>query len=148
MLESRVGADIVELRSLIETGYCQLAALKATEEDWIHIKEAQEAYATYASLDERDLDVHTQLDLNFHFAIIEATHNPLVMMVSQTVEKIFFASIKKSLSKAPGWEWGISAHQQILESIDTGDPNQIRNTVLKSLTYWAKEIDEFPNIKS
>ncbi|HEX6303695.1 MAG TPA: FCD domain-containing protein [Anaerolineales bacterium] len=145
MLEARMGVDLYELRSLIEVGYCQLASQKATEEDWERIEAAQQAYADYASSVGRDVDTHTQLDLNFHFAVIDATHNPLVITVAQTVEKIFFASIRNTLRKAAGWEYGIDAHRHIVQAMRSGNAEDIRRTVVESLLYWAKELKDIPD---
>lgn len=142
MLEARVGVDLVELRSLIEVGYCQLAALKATENDWARIDAAQRAYADYANSLERDVDMHTKLDLEFHFAMIDATHNPLVISVAQTVEKIFFASIRSTLTKSAGWEYGIEAHKSVIHAMRSGNPEDIRRAVVESLSYWAEEVED------
>ena len=147
MLEARVGVDLVELRSLIEVGYCQLAAHKATEEDWERIEAAQRAYADYANSVERDVDLHTKLDLNFHFAVIDATHNPLVISVAQTVEKIFFASIRSTLTKSAGREYGIEAHRSVVQAMRSYNPEEIRRAVVDSLSYWAEEVEETPNLK-
>ena len=142
LLEAKVGVDLVELRSLIETGYCQLAARKGTEEDWRRIQAAQMAYVEYANSEGRDVDMHTRLDLDFHFAIIDSTHNSLVINVAQTVEKIFFASIRSTLMKSAGWQYGIEAHQSILEAMRSGGPEEIRQAVVESLSYWAEELEE------
>jgi GntR family transcriptional regulator, transcriptional repressor for pyruvate dehydrogenase complex len=147
MLEARMGVDLVELRSLIEVGYCQLAALKATKEDWERIEAAQKAYADYANSVERDVDMHTKLDLDFHFALIDATHNPLIISVAQTVEKIFFASIRSTLTKTAGWEYGIEAHQSVVQAMRSGNPEDIRRAVVDSLSYWAEEVEETPKSK-
>jgi GntR family transcriptional regulator, transcriptional repressor for pyruvate dehydrogenase complex len=147
MLEARMGMDLIELRSLIEVGYFQLAAQKATEEDWMRIEAAQEAYAAYASSEGRDVDAHTRLDLNYHFSVIDATHNPLVISVAQTVEKIFFASIRRTLTKAAGWEYGIEAHRSVVQAMRGGDPEGIRRAVVESLSYWAKEVEDISDLE-
>ena len=40
MLEAGMGSELLELRVIIEVGYCQLAAEKATPEDWQKIEVA------------------------------------------------------------------------------------------------------------
>jgi GntR family transcriptional repressor for pyruvate dehydrogenase complex len=145
MLEARVGVDLVELRSFVEVGYCQLAARRATDADWERIEEAQKAYADYARSVERDVDMHTKLDLSFHFAVIDATHNPLVISVAQTVEEIFFASIRSTLTRAAGWEYGIEAHRSVVDAMRSGNPEDIRRAVVDSLSYWAEEVEDIPN---
>jgi DNA-binding FadR family transcriptional regulator len=93
------------------------------------------------------VDTHTRLDLNFHFAVIDATHNPLVISVAHTVEKIFFASIRNTLTKAAGWEYGIESHRSVVQAMHDGDPEDIRRAVVESLSYWAKEVEEISDFE-
>jgi GntR family transcriptional repressor for pyruvate dehydrogenase complex len=142
LLEAKAGAELVELRCMIETGYCQLAAQKATEQHWARIEAARMAYAEYANSAGREVDTHTALDLEFHYAVIDATQNPLVITVAQTVEKIFFASIRNTLTKSAGWQFGIEGHRSIVQAMRSQEPDEIRLAVVKSLTYWAEEVEE------
>lgn len=140
MLEAGKGIELLELRALIEVGYCQLAAQKATEEDWSRIEEAQEAFEVSIRSRQRDLDQLTQHDLDFHFAIIEATHNPLVAKISRTVEELFFASIRTALSKLEDLNWAVEGHQAITDALRSGDPETIRQAVVESLSPWRKGV--------
>jgi len=140
MLEAGVNTELLELRSLIQAGYCQLAAQKATPEDWDRIEEAAEVWESYAHSPRRDIDRLTNLDLNFHFAIIDATHNCLVIKIGRAVEELFFASIHATLSKMEGLEQGIEGHRRIIRALHTGDPETVRQAVVDSLAYWGKEM--------
>ena len=131
---------LVELRTLIQVGYSQLAAQKATDEDWKRIEEAQKAYEAYATQSERDVERHTELDLAFHYAVLEATHNLLVIKIGRTVEELFYASIRGTLTRAEGWGTGIEGHRRKIQAMRSGDPESIRRVVTESLAYWAKEV--------
>lgn len=140
MLEAGMGAELLELRSLVQVGYCQLAAQKATPEDLERVAEAAQAWESYARRTDRDVDRLTELDLDFHYAILYATHSPLVIKIGRTVEELFFASIRSTVSKIEGLEWGIEGHRHILQAIRDGDPEAVRQAVVASLDYWGKEV--------
>lgn len=141
LLESGMTTELLELRSLIQVGYCQLASHKATESDWQNIEQAMRAWETYAQLPDRDVERLARLDLDFHYAILEATHNPLVIKIGRTVEEIFFASIRTTLSRMDGLGRGIEGHRRILEAVKAQDDTKIHCAVLFSLEYWGKEVE-------
>lgn len=142
LFETGTLTHLVELRSLFQVGYCELAAERATQEDWERMEQAARAYEAYASAPQRELERHTELDLSYHFAILEATHNPMVIRIGRTVEELFFASIRSTLTRAEGWEWGIDAHRNMMQAIRSGDPAVIRQAINQGLQYWAKDIQE------
>jgi GntR family transcriptional repressor for pyruvate dehydrogenase complex len=140
LLEAETGIEFLELRLLVQAGYCQLAARKASTEDWEQIEEAAQAWEACARQPDRDVDRLTQLDLDFHFAILEATHNPLVIRIGRTIEELFLTWIHTTLSKIEGLEWGIEGHRNILQALREGDCGTIYKVVAESLTYWGKEV--------
>jgi GntR family transcriptional regulator, transcriptional repressor for pyruvate dehydrogenase complex len=140
MLEAGMTGELLELRSLIQVGYCQLAAQNATEADWRHIERAAEAWDSYARNPGRDIEQLTHLDLDFHYSILDATHNPLVIKIGRCVEELFFASIRTTLSQIEGLEWGIEGHRRIMTALRTGDPETVRRAVVASLDYWGEEV--------
>lgn len=140
LLESGMSVDMLELRSMIQVGYCQLAAEKATEADWDSILRAAQAWEDYARNPTRDPDELTRLDLAFHYALLDATHNPLVIRLGRVVEELFFASIRSTISQVEGLEWGIEGHRHILEAMRSQDMDAIRRVVIASLGYWGKEM--------
>ncbi len=110
------------------------------EDDWNKLNEAEGAFKTYARSPQRDVDELTKLDLDFHKALLGATHNPIVIKIGQTVEEIFFASIRATLSKMGDLEWAIESHEQIIKAIKSGDQENICNVVVASLAHWGEEI--------
>lgn len=140
MLETSVTGELLELRSMIEVGYCQLAAQHATPADWERIEVAAATWEAAVRAEPRDVEALTTLDLQFHFALIDATHNPLISKIARTVEELFFASIRTALSQVGGLEWGVEGHRRILESIRGGDPQEIHQAVHHSLAYWGETL--------
>jgi GntR family transcriptional regulator, transcriptional repressor for pyruvate dehydrogenase complex len=139
LLGTRLGSDLIELRALIEVGYCQLAAQKMTPSDMASIEAAQAAYERYAAEPARDLDRQTELDLVFHDAVMEATHNELIVRVAKTIERLYHTSIRRTMSPA-GLDWGVKAHRNIISALRENNPERIRTTVIESLGFWAQEL--------
>jgi len=140
LLEVGMTTELLELRSLVQVGYCQLAAAKADEEDWERIEKAAQVWEAYALSSRRDIEQLTRLDLDFHFTILDATRNPLVIKIGRTVEELFFASIRNTLSEIEGLEWGVEGHRGIIRALRGGDPEEIRRVVASSLAYWGREV--------
>lgn len=141
MLQAAPGKDLLGLRSLLEIGYCQLAAANATGEDWTAIERAKQSFEDYARSPGWDVIELTERDLNFHFALLDATHNPLVIAIGRTVEQLFLTSIRNTLANLDDLNWAGEGHNRIVQSIRGGDPEAIRQGVVESLTYWAREVD-------
>jgi GntR family transcriptional repressor for pyruvate dehydrogenase complex len=142
MLQAGVSRDLLELRTLLEVGYCQLASEKATDEDLHKIEQTALYFEELAEQGDIDADSRAQADLDFHSAIIDATHNPLIIQISKTVEELFFSSIRSTISKIEGLVWGIEGHRRIIEAIKRKDHHQIRQAVVLSLERWRMELGE------
>lgn len=142
LLEAGMNLELLELRTLLEVGYCQLAAQKAGPEDIQKIKNAASYFEGKIQSADEHIDELTRADLAFHFSIMNATHNPLVIRISRAVEELFFGSIQKTISQIEGRQWGIEGHRKIIEAIESKDPNRIRETVEMSLERWSNGLEE------
>jgi len=142
LLEAGMNHELFELRMLLEVGYCQLAAEKATPEDLQKIEEVKNSFEALVKSNNKDIDLLTQADLEFHYQIIDATNNSLVVRISRTVVELFFKSIQNTISKLEGRQWGVEGHRNIFNAIQARNPSQIREAVLVSLERWSKDLNE------
>ena len=142
LIESGMNKEILELRTLLEVGYCQLAAEKATEREMDLIRKAADAFEEKINSNEKEIDELTKADLQFHYSIMEATKNPLIIRISRAVEELFFSSIRRTISKIEGRQWGVEGHRNIIKAIEGNDANRIREAVVMSLDRWSKDLDE------
>lgn len=141
MLEADVSGKLVELRRMIEIGYCELAAHHATDADWARIEAAEDALEDFASRDERDPEKLARLDLAFHNAILEASHNALVIRIGHAVEELYFASIRNTYRYVEGNPMrAIKYHRAIMAAIRAGDLVQIQAAVDDSLEFWKEQV--------
>jgi len=144
LLQAGMNNDLLELRTLLEVGYCQIAAEKATETDIASIENAANKFEALVLSPDKEIDLLTQADLEFHYSIMNATGNPLVILISRTVEELFFTSIRNTISKIEGRKWGVEGHRNIIAAIKDNDPLRIREAVIVSLERWSEDLKEKP----
>lgn len=120
---------LYEFRRMIDVGYSQIAATKATDEDFVHMTSLIEDMQTYRDSGERDEETLMQLDLSFHCAVLEATKNPLVIKIGRMVMEMFRETVKHAISTPGGIDWTIEQHQRLLTALQSGDPQQVREAV-------------------
>ena len=142
LLQAGMNDDLLELRTLLEVGYCQIAAEKATAEDIASIEKAANHFEDLILSADKEIDLLTQADLEFHYSIMNATGNPLVILISRTVEELFFTSIRNTISKIEGRNWGIDGHRNIIKAIKSKDALQIREAVILSLERWSEDMED------
>ncbi len=140
LLGTNVSSELIELRVMIEIGYCELAASQATSDDMDRIEAAAmklESALSYANHEEL-----ARLDLNFHYAILEATHNPLVQKIGRAVEELFFNSISNNFREGENVKQAVAAHKDIIDALQSKDLHQIRTAIVDSLnnTPWKDQV--------
>jgi len=129
LMESSDVDDLYDFRRMIDVGYSQFAAAKATDEDFAHMAELIEEMKTYRASGERDEEQLMQLDLSFHCAVLEATKNPLIVKIGQMVMEMFRETVKQAISTPGGVGWTIEQHQRILVALQSRDPQQVCEAV-------------------
>lgn len=140
LLNAGLNSNLLELRALIEVGYCQLAAQKAEPADWDRIEKAAKAFEEYTDTPNYSAAQLTKLDLEFHYTLLDATHNPQVITIGRAVEELFFGSIQQTLSQYEGVQGGVEGHRQILDSMRSKNTEAIREAVVQSLERWGQEL--------
>ena len=96
---------------MFETAYTQLAAENRDEDDLRKMDEAIRQLEEAASRGEQT----GELDLAFHRIVLEATKNPLVIRIGQTILELLSYSIDRAIRVNP--QKGISDHKKIRDAI-------------------------------
>jgi len=138
LLEMGFTDELYEFRELIQVGYCQLAGRKATEEDLQRIEEANEAWVNLAQSPDHTIESLVQQDLNFHYAVLDATHNQFIINLGRSIEELFFASMRRTISNDEGLYRGIEGHKIILNAIRSRNQEKIGTAVMESLKNWER----------
>ena len=134
IMESGYPDDLVELRLMFEPAAAVMAMERATPEDHERIRGALErlerAVASGAPAAEDDIA--------FHVAILNATKNPLVIRIGETIFQLFKPSISISMQNIA--KKAVEDHQRIFDALRSGDATQLRVAVLKSYDGWKESL--------
>lgn len=125
--------ELLDVRKMIEVGILEVLFDKATKEDIEKIARANSELEKHEQSG-ADLDQLAALDLEFHYAFAEATHNPSIVKIARTIWDLFGASIKRSVLH----EKASAHHQRILQAIIEGDREKAREAIRVSLEIWEK----------
>jgi len=136
LIDDGNNTDIAELRSMFEPAYTILALKKATPEDIKHIIHISESFKEKVRLQTQKAED----DLNFHRAILEATHNPLIIRIGLTIIQLFRASITNSMQQIP--DRAVRDHDNILQAFLKKDEKALLNAVYKSFEGWLSMMDQ------
>jgi len=114
-----IHGDMLERRHMLEGQAAQLAAERATEEDFERIRTCYEALeAAFAS---QDLCRCIATDVEFHQAIAEASHNVLIGHLSSSLHKVMQGHVQSNLeylhARPELWEQLQAQHRAIWEAV-------------------------------
>ena len=122
-LESPDFKSLVETRILLELKTVRLAALRRTEDDLTHIKEALDAYEEKALLGEDAV----QEDLLFHLAIAKASGNSTMNTFMLTITPQIIIDFEKyHVCDKNQALLGIKEHTEIYEAIKNQKPESAK----------------------
>jgi GntR family transcriptional repressor for pyruvate dehydrogenase complex len=122
-------SDFYEIRRMIEPESARIAANRATEED---IQAIWKAYS-YMQENQQDRELWSAADLQFHVAIAEATHNPLVKSILNPLTEPLTKVIAAGLYEPSGAQAGLDAHRKIIEAIENHNADAAYAAMLEHL---------------
>lgn len=125
---------LLEVRKILETGVAITAAMQHTEKDIANMKSAL--------LDMKEATGNQKLgeqaDLNFHMALVKATHNPLLISLMSHVSDLMVEAMKEArriwlFSKVSTLEALYEQHARVLKYVENKEPEQARTAMLDHL---------------
>lgn len=139
--------DVLEVRHALEGSAAFYAALRSTDEDRARIVEAHRAMV--ATPGHEDPVKAAQADAAFHLAIVEASHNLVLLHVMENLFALLSTSISHNLGQLyalPRVQGPLATqHQGLLTAILDGQPEQARRAAQEHLTFVEealKRMDE------
>ncbi|MEA5456153.1 FadR/GntR family transcriptional regulator [Sinomonas sp. JGH33] len=113
------GIQLIELRRMLETGACALAAPRITEADLARLRgflaDMRDAH------DRGDVDEFVGADLAFHDVILEASGNVFLTAVFQPLHRML-AARRKETSRVPDiQEHALGMHAAVLAALESRD---------------------------
>lgn len=134
-------AELMEVRRILECEAAALAAERATEED-IELMEHLLG-GMIATAERREQSV--EFDLQFHFAVAQATHNRVLHRLINTLDEMMhltFISNRHEMYSSPGVASRIvSEHRNILDSIKNRQPRLARQGMTRHLNHVQKGLE-------
>lgn len=118
-------SHLVEVREILEPEIAALAATRITEED---IPAMRDAVATMdTALD--NVDLFVEADLDFHLALAEATQNPIIPILMDSIIDVLREQRKRTGLVSGGLDRGQYHHKKILDAVVRRDPQAARKAM-------------------
>ncbi len=125
--------ELLELRKILEVESAGLAALRHTGDQ---IKKMEE-HLDQMRLDIMNGELGEKADMNFHYAVAEATHNSLLLKLMNTIADTMRSGLRTArehLYRTPGTpERLLREHREIYEQIKNGNVEGARRAMLEHL---------------
>ena len=119
--------QLIELRRMLETGACELAAGRISDEDLA----ALDVFVSQmrAAHDAKDLESFVEADLAFHDVILHASENAFVAVLFEPLSQVL-AERRAETSAVPEiQEHAITMHADIAEALRSRDPQAARGAM-------------------
>jgi GntR family transcriptional repressor for pyruvate dehydrogenase complex len=134
---SRQGADgerveyeqIDDVRDMLETQVARTAALVAREDDLARLRDLHQRMSQASD----DPELASTLDVEFHRAIAVATHNPLYVVMIDSIEPVLLEIRRKTLATPGRPNRALLAHAEILERIVARDSDGAERAMIDHL---------------
>ena len=118
-------AHLGEVRKILEP---HIAALAATRVEEQHLRALHDAYqAMDDNLD--NADGYIEADLDFHLALAQAAHNPLILSLLDSIVGLLREERMRLFQIKGGPERSQRHHQRILEAVERRDPEAAREAM-------------------
>lgn len=122
-------SNLVEVREILEPEIAALAATRITDEFITAMREAFEIMET--ALD--NVEVFAEADLDFHLALAEATQNPIIPVLVDSIIDLLREQRKRIGLVDGGLQRGQSHHKKILDAVMRRDPQAARKAMQEHL---------------
>ncbi|HEY9151954.1 MAG TPA: FadR/GntR family transcriptional regulator [Anaerolineales bacterium] len=127
-------SDLVEVREILEPEIAALAAIRINKEQISAMSEAVDVMDT--ALD--NVDIFVEFDLGFHLALAQATQNPLIPILMDSIIDLLREQRKRIGLVKGGLQRGQYHHKKILEAVVNHDSQLAR----KAMQLHLKQVRE------
>lgn len=116
--------DLCEVRLAIEPTAAGFAAVRASDEELARIDECLQERRTLGIA--ANVERVIELDLSFQTAVVEASHNPLLVQLSASIKEPFRVALGYASHFPAAVRLGLEAHEVLVESLRQRDPLRAR----------------------
>ncbi len=119
-MDPRLLRDLCEVRLAIEPTASGFAALRATAEEIDSIGACLERWEGLANAGNSDEAI--RLNLQFHEAVVEASHNPLFQQLNASIRQPLRAALSYTLHLPASPALELEAHRSLFQALQRHDP--------------------------
>ena len=130
-------ASLVEVREIMEPEIAALAATRMTDE---FVSAMQEAYDVMEKAYD-NADLFIEADMDFHLALAEATQNPLIPAMMDSIIDLLREERKRTAQVGGGLKRGQDHHRKILEAVSNHDPQAARLAMKEHLQQVRTDLE-------
>jgi GntR family transcriptional repressor for pyruvate dehydrogenase complex len=124
-------ANLVEMREILEPEIAAIAATRITDEYVIAMQEAVNIMEIATA--SNNSEAFVEADLDFHLALAEATQNPIIPALMDSVIDLLREQRKRTGNVSGGLARGQYHHKIILEAVIKRDPDAARQAMQNHL---------------
>ena len=144
LLSSREINMIVEVRESLEVKAARLAAMRATSEEM----EALTVFRKMQQIGERNVELETDLDMQFHNAIAAAAHNDLLSHLMLSLEGSMRQYVALASELTDWLETVVIEHQAIYDAVIARDPDEAEQAMIRHLSSGKADILRYFNARA
>jgi DNA-binding FadR family transcriptional regulator len=137
-------AGVLEARRMIEPRVVQLAAVRATEDDFVALQRSIDAMRALLDAGQalKREDRFLQLDVQFHLTLARAAGNPTI----ESLMRVLFRQLEIARDMAMHLplvpEWTIDVHERTLEAVRSGDLDEVEAVMDEHLNQLERTWEE------
>ena len=132
--------NLEEVREILEPEIAALAATRITEENILAMTEAVAIMDTALE----NVDIFVEADLDFHLALAEATQNPIIPSLMDSIIDLLRVQRKRTGNVEGGLARGQYHHKRILEAVIQRDSLAARQAMQAHLLQVRKDSNASP----
>ncbi|RSN67001.1 MULTISPECIES: FadR/GntR family transcriptional regulator [Actinomadura] len=129
-------ANLAEVRGIIEPQAARLAALRRTADDLAALDGALRAMAEA----DGDIALAVQADLDFHRALLTATHNELLQRMEVVIE-VGLAERDRLVHGVRRHDDPVPSHRAVLDAVHAAAPDDAERAMRDLLAKAARDLD-------
>lgn len=135
--------EIYEVRKILEAGAAKSAAIHHKQEDLIPLQAAIDEMQQANS----DGTIGEEADMRFHMAVVNATHNDILIHLMRSVSEVMLSVLKETRQVLVYTEKKtgslIHEHQAIYEAIKNREPEKAYTYMLEHLSNVEKSLEKY-----
>ncbi|WP_427015463.1 FadR/GntR family transcriptional regulator [Pseudarthrobacter sp. P1] len=139
--DAAAAIQLIELRRMLETGACELAAARISAGDLLLL--AQHLDAMRAAHRENDVAGFVAGDLAFHDVILHASGNVFVAVLFEPLHRVLETRRAQTSAVADIQDHAIGMHAAILSALESGDPEAARIAMDNHMTQTLDDLKSY-----